>query len=103
MRARFDHRNHDAGGAKIERPRQPRVFATRNPHHGLDRQAAAGGEQPLERLETQARVLHVIQHEAAAGVGENCAHAGREEFEHHRASNRLAAKQLCLDRIGFHG
>ena len=95
----FDHRDHHAARAEVERSCEPGVLASRHAHHRLDRQAAAGGEQPVQRLVAQAGVLHVVENELAARVGQDAGHARREEFEDHRAGNGLAGAKVVLDGV----
>jgi hypothetical protein len=96
------HRHHDPIGADIQRARHEVVLAARHAHERLDADAAAAGRQHLQGLEAQARVLHVEERELAARGLQHLRHAGREEFEDHRAGDGFAAQHLLADRARPH-
>jgi hypothetical protein len=100
---RLHHRDHHAARAEVERACNERVLAAGDPDHRLYGQAAATGEQPLQRFEAEASVLHVVEHKTASRIGQDGRHAGREELEHHRTGHRLASQHIGLDRARLHG
>ena len=102
LRGRLDHRHHHAGHTHVQRPRDVGVLAARHPHHRLDRQAPVGRDEPLQGLEPEPGVLHVVDREATARLREHRRDPGGEEFEDHRAGDRVAGEDGGPDGVVSH-
>ena len=99
---RLDHRHHHADGAGIEHARDVLVGGRRHPHERHDVETAAQRDLRLDRLEADAAVLHVEQHELGAGRVADLRQARRHELPRHRAEACLAAGEFLLHRITTH-
>ena len=87
-----DHRHHHAERADVERARDEVIFAARHAHHRHDVEPAAERELRLQRLEAEARVLHVVEHESAPALRQICGMPGEKN------SNTIAPKRACRPR-----
>ena len=94
MRARLlgvaDHRQHDALGAHVGGAGDVVIFLRRHAHDRRHAGRLEIADRALDRLEAEAGMLGVEQHEIAAGRLQDVADAGRGELDDEMAELQLA-------------
>ena len=96
---RTDHRQHDALGAHVAGPRDVMVLPGGAAHDGRQLGRLHVAQHALHRLEAEAAVLHVEQHEIAPGRLHDMADAGRGELDDEMAEFRAAAGGKLLQAL----
>ncbi len=98
----LDHRRHDPHGAGVEDGRNKVICNSGNPHDRSDAGPAGEGHLHLQRIHTDAAVLHVENDEVGPGVSGDPAEPGREKLRRHETIGSPPAPQSLAEILVSH-